>query len=215
MPKFVILLGSFFTAFLAVSLTLMTAAPVSAEIYQFVDRNGIIHLSNVPTDPRYKPLKLDNASRRFPLPATLLNPMISRNARRHGIHPALLRAVIKAESNFIPTAVSRAGAQGLMQLMPNTALSLNVRDPFDPEQNVNGGSKHLRELLDRYKGNLTLALAAYNAGAAAVDRYNALPPIRETRHYVRKVLGFYHTYLAQGWRPISPPSPSKTVAPLK
>lgn len=184
-------------------------------MYQFVDRDGIIHLSNVPADPRYKPVRLDRPTRQFPIPASQLNPMISRNARRHGIHPALLRAVIKAESNFIPTAVSHAGAQGLMQLMPKTARSLKVHDPFDPEQNVNGGSKHLRKLLDRYHGDVTLALAAYNAGVMAVDRYNALPPIRETRHYVRKVLTYYQTYLAQGWRPSSPLRPPHPAASLK
>jgi soluble lytic murein transglycosylase len=94
-------------------------------------------------------------------------------------------------------AVSRAGAIGLMQLMPQTAVRLDVRDLYDPEDNIGGGTKYLRQLLDRFRGNLPLALAAYNAGEHVVDRYRALPPIDETRQYVRKVLRYYRTFLTR------------------
>jgi len=165
------------------------------EIYQYIDAKGTISLTNVPSDARYR--RVDTPSHRLPsiISERELAPMISRFSRQHQLHPALIRAVIKAESDFNPVAVSRAGAVGLMQLMPQTADRMNVRDPYDPEDNIGGGTKYLRHLLDRFRGNLPLALAAYNAGEHVVDRYNTLPPITETRRYVRKVLRYYRTFL--------------------
>jgi soluble lytic murein transglycosylase-like protein len=112
-------------------------------------------------------------------------------ARRHGLDPALVLAVVKVESAFRPQAVSPKGAQGLMQLMPPTARDLGVEDAFDPEQNLDGGARYLRQLLIRYKGDVKRALAAYNAGPGAVDRHKGIPPYRETRQYVRRVLDQY------------------------
>lgn len=165
------------------------------EIYQYVDATGTISLTNVPSDARYR--RVDTLSHRLPsmMSERELAPMISRFSHQHQLHPALIRAVIKAESDFNPGAVSRAGAVGLMQLMPQTAVRMNVRDPYDPEDNIGGGTKYLRHLLDRFQGNLPLALAAYNAGPHVVDRYQTLPPITETRRYVRKVLRYYRTFL--------------------
>ena len=114
-------------------------------------------------------------------------------AAEQALSPALLKAVVAAESGFDPRAVSRAGAQGLMQLMPETADLLGVEDPLVPEQNLRAGGSYLRALIDRY-GDLTRALAAYNAGPEAVDRYGGLPPYRETRAYVARVLTYYRSY---------------------
>lgn len=173
------------------------APTLYAEIYQYIDAKGTISLTNVPSDIRYRRIETQ-PNRLHPLISEReLEPMISRFSREHQLHPALIRAVIKAESDFDPMAVSRAGAIGLMQLMPQTAVRLDVRDLYDPEDNIGGGTKYLRQLLDRFRGNLPLALAAYNAGERVVDRYRALPPIDETRQYVRKVLRYYRTFLTR------------------
>jgi len=117
--------------------------------------------------------------------------IINGSARRHEVDPLLVGALIRHESGFVPTAVSKAGALGLMQLMPETAKSLGVNNAFDPQQNIEGGTKLLRGLLDRYHGQIDLALAAYNAGTGAVDKYGGIPPFPETQAYVRNVLETY------------------------
>lgn len=117
--------------------------------------------------------------------------IINGSARRHEVDPLLVGAVIRHESGFVPTAVSKAGAMGLMQLMPETAKSLGISNAFDPQQNIEGGTKLLRGLLDRYHGQIDLALAAYNAGTGAVDKYGGIPPFPETQAYVRNVLETY------------------------
>ncbi len=137
-----------------------------------------------------------------------LDQAIAWYARQHHLSRALLRAVIKTESDFRSTAVSRTGALGLMQLMPRTAASLKVHDPFNPVENIRGGATHLRYLLDRFHGNLPLALAAYNAGEYRVKRYQQIPPIQETRFYVKKVLSYYHAFRSVKTRRVSTPSQS-------
>ncbi|MGB5217300.1 MAG: lytic transglycosylase domain-containing protein [Smithella sp.] len=121
--------------------------------------------------------------------------LISKAADKFNLDSALIKAIIKAESNFNHRAVSPVGAQGLMQLMPKTASSLKVDDSFHPEKNIEGGARYLRYLLNIYKGNLSLALAAYNAGEGAVAKYHYnIPPYRETQNYVKRVLSFYREY---------------------
>ncbi len=121
-----------------------------------------------------------------------IDAAIDAAAARHHVDPSLVRSVVKVESNFNPNAVSRKGAMGLMQLMPSTARSLNVSNPFDPTQNVDAGVRHLRKLLDSYGGNVRLTLAAYNAGAGAVARSAGVPHFRETQDYVRRITNLYN-----------------------
>jgi soluble lytic murein transglycosylase-like protein len=171
-------------------------------IYQYVDRNGVIHFTNVPTNPRYKKIRSPRAFTQ--LQAKRLSPALHRTITQtslaYRLNPALVRAVIQAESAYDPDAVSPKGAMGLMQLMPEMAWFLNVVNPYDPTQNITGGVRHLRYLLDRFGDNLELALAAYNAGETRVSRENRIPRISETQEYVRKVIGFYQSFAKDGGR---------------
>jgi soluble lytic murein transglycosylase-like protein len=188
---------------------LLLAAPLAhADIYAYTDAAGVVHFTNVPTDPGYK-LVLASPAEPSPVAAKAATPrgdwrkrastyagLIDQTAKRLALQPALLRAVIAIESAFDAHAVSRAGAQGLMQLHPATAKRYGVGDAFDPEQNVHAGARYLSDLLRRYGNDLELALAAYNAGEDAVDRHGRhIPPYRETREYVPAVLKLYRRFL--------------------
>jgi hypothetical protein len=206
------------TVIVGISSLVFSVPTTAAEIYQFIGPNGSISLTNVPSDSRYRRIEVESSRFHATLSEQELEPVIRRHSSQHRLHPALIRAVIKAESDFDPRAVSRSGAIGLMQLMPQTAVRLDVRDMYDPDDNVGGGTKYLRQLLDRFHGNLPLALAAYNAGENAVDHYKALPPFDETRQYVRKVLRYYRTFLVRDGvimeRPVSRyDSPETTTTP--
>jgi soluble lytic murein transglycosylase-like protein len=170
-------------------------APVEAQIYSWRDAEGRLVLSDRPLGTVARTYAVREASRvRSTVPVRTtrtrdFDPLIVQHALNQGVRPDLVRAVIQTESAFDPYARSHKGALGLMQLMPNTAAELGVSDPFEPEQNIRGGVAYLRRLLDRYRNNEELALAAYNAGPAAVDRYGSIPPYRETRNYVARVRG--------------------------
>lgn len=169
-----------------------------ADIYKYVDKEGVLHLTNVPSDHNAKYVMIMKEKRilfHASIDVNKYDDIITKTADKFKLDSALIKAVIKAESNFNHRAVSPVGAQGLMQLMPKTASSLNVEDSFHPEKNIEGGARYLRYLLNNYKGDLTLALAAYNAGERAVAKYNYnVPPYRETQNYVKRVLSFYRTY---------------------
>ena len=165
-------------------------------LYRFVDARGVVHFTDRPNDERYEQVRAPAGLRVQPGPlfsSTAFDPLIARASDAVGLPPALVKAVIHAESAFDPQAVSRRGAMGLMQLMPDTARTLGVREPFEAEDNVKGGTRYLRRLHQRY-GSWTFTLAAYNAGPSAVDRYRGVPPYDETRQYVRKVLSYYRRY---------------------
>lgn len=178
-------------------LLLAFAAPVQADIYRYEDEEGVVHFTDAPTDKKFKvflrDLRKDRQLRtRFRFAANadpkVYEQLIVSTANKYGVSPALVKAVIQAESGYNPNAVSRAGASGLMQLMPGTAKQLKVADSFDPRQNVDGGVRYLKFLLDTFKGDVSLALAAYNAGLGKVARYGGIPPYEETRTYVNRVL---------------------------
>jgi soluble lytic murein transglycosylase-like protein len=183
------------TVILALATALLTPLSAQAQIYAWRDVNGTLVLSDrklnvgaltyaVPDAPGIRATTpLAGAANR-----DQFEPIVQEHAARHALRPALVRAVIQVESGYNPRARSPRGAMGLMQLMPATARELGVRDPYDPAENIGGGCAYLRRLIDRYHGSEELALAAYNAGADAVDRHGkSIPPYQETRDYVRKV----------------------------
>lgn len=184
-------------------------SPAYADIFAFTDASGAIFLSNVQVDSRYKLLvaapdepathnRIAPIARIQPAPhfqGTPFGPLVEETARLNLVDAALLHAVITAESGYNPRAVSRKGASGLMQLMPETARRYGVADIYDPAQNVRGGARYLKDLLRLFNNDLRLTLAAYNAGENAVARFgNTIPPYRETTKYVNKVMELYDQY---------------------
>jgi Transglycosylase SLT domain/Domain of unknown function (DUF4124) len=198
--------------------SVLVAAPAAAgDLYRYVDARGVVHFTDAPKSARYRKIALrrdDGGLRVFapsgsrgglvlrrighPRPRFAQAPesydgLIQIASQAHGVPAALVKAVIAAESSFDPGALSPKGAMGLMQLMPGTARELGVDEPFHDEQNVQGGTRYLRQLYERY-GDWVRSLAAYNAGPEAVDRYDGVPPYRETREYVQRVLSYYRRF---------------------
>jgi soluble lytic murein transglycosylase-like protein len=159
-----------------------------ADIYKYTDNNGVLHFTNIPDGKGYiKILSENNSSIKGEY-----DHIISTSSYKYNIEPAIIKAVITAESNWDPKAISHKGAIGLMQLMPTTAEDMRVSNPFDPGENIEGGTKYLRHLLNRFNGDLDLALAAYNAGPARVEQSGGVPAIPETIQYIKKVNKIYN-----------------------
>jgi soluble lytic murein transglycosylase-like protein len=165
---------------------------LDAALYAYVDDNGVYHFTNVPSNPRYRLVERRTFSPLLSRFVSRYDKEIQAISKQCGVDPDLVRAVIKVESDFNPFAISVKGAQGLMQLMPATAQELKVANPFHPGENIRGGVRYLRYLMDLFGGDLVLALAAYNAGENAVHRYRSVPPYAETKAYIHKVLSLYN-----------------------
>jgi soluble lytic murein transglycosylase-like protein len=166
-----------------------------ADIYRYIDKQGVVHFTNVPTSSNYKLYIREKSKKARPKTHTKkYDSMIKKAQKKYGVEFFLIKAVIKVESDFNSRAVSKKGAKGLMQLMPDNFKALAVMDPFNPSQNIMGGTLYLQRLLKRYAYKLPLALAAYNAGPDAVDKYKQIPPYKETQTYVKKVLKLYSQY---------------------
>jgi soluble lytic murein transglycosylase-like protein len=203
----------------ALLVTMVAAAtPLSAEADVFTRRNasGVIEATNLPDREGFKlayrskgPVTHSPGFRASPSNNRAYDAYIHEAAAFHGVDVALVRAVIQVESEFDPRAVSRAGARGLMQIMPSTAVRLGVLDSFDPRQNIFGGVRYLRILLDMFRGDVSLAVAGYNAGEHAVQRHNGIPPYRETQGYVRKILGLLGAPVALAAPPPAAAAPAK------
>jgi len=194
----------------AAALAAWLAVPALADIYSFRDENGVVHFTNIKgLDPRFKLMRKEGAVNPVSYaPSAPYTPtadelqryaaIIKTASQAYGVDASLVHAVISAESNYNARAVSRTGAQGIMQLMPDTAKRYGVQNSMDPIENIHGGTKYLRDLLAMFKGRLDLVLAAYNAGENAVLRSGGIPPYAETRSYVPRVLGFYRDFQKRG-----------------
>jgi soluble lytic murein transglycosylase-like protein len=200
-------------AFVAVALALGYPGEAAADIFSYTDAEGVVHFSNKPAgDGRYRIFLKSPKNKRSGLPGvvpflpsdtssdrfTRYDEWIHQAAVLYQIPEELIRAVIMVESNYDPRAVSQTGAQGLMQLMPETGLRMSMRDAFDPRENIFGGTRYLRVLANMFNGDLELTIAGYNAGEAAVVRYAGIPPYEETQGYVTRVLGYYRRYRTVG-----------------
>jgi soluble lytic murein transglycosylase-like protein len=192
--KYIVTLPVIFCSFFLTS-------PSSAGIYRYEDANGVIHFTNCPRDPKFKLYireskdDVDNGNRFFSAKdSNQYDSLISEFSKKYRVDFALIKAIIRAESGFNPLAVSRKGAKGLMQLMPETASRVNVSNIFSPRENIEGGVRYFKYLLSLFDDDLRLSLAAYNAGENVVAELRSIPPYRETVDYVRKVLSFYQSY---------------------
>jgi soluble lytic murein transglycosylase len=170
---------------------------VHADIYVYIDDNGVMHFTNTPTSNQhdYKLYIKERTAVSKKFHSTdKFDELISEASKEFNVDSRLLKAMIKAESDFDPRAISRKGAMGLMQIMPENFKMLNLKNPFDPWQNIRAGAQYFKKLYERFNGKLALTLAAYNAGPTAVDRYKRIPPYQETEEYVRRVLRYYRTF---------------------
>ncbi|MGD9017565.1 MAG: lytic transglycosylase domain-containing protein [Desulfobacterales bacterium] len=185
-----ILAGLFFFCLVA------SVGPAAADIYMYKDADGVMHFTNTPTSSRYR-VYLRSKATPYSSTADTFDDFIEEAAMHHGVDFPLIKAVIRAESGFNHRAVSKKGAQGLMQIMPFNFKTLKLSDPYNPRENIMAGTRYLRWMLDRFDGKVGLSLAAYNCGPTVVERYQCVPPIDETLDYVEKVLRYYRQYQAR------------------
>ena len=178
---------------LVIILFLPFVSAARADIYRYVDEDGVIHFSNVPSNCRYR-IYLGESKLDYRTYFSRFDHIIRDASRRHGVDSSLVKAVIRAESDFDNYAVSKKGAQGLMQLMPETAKELAVKDCFDPDENIHAGVRYLKRQLKNFQNDVSLALAAYNAGENAVRRYGRIPPYQETKTFVARVLRYWDEF---------------------
>lgn len=170
----------------------VSAVHAGGDIYKYVDDQGVLCFTNVPVTSDYHIYIRNEAA---PVAVTeRYDEIIEAASKEHNVPVPLLKALIKVESNFNRSAVSRAGAKGLTQIMPVTARELGISNPFDPDESITGGARYLRKLLTRFDGKLPLALAAYNAGPGVVSRFNRIPPIQETQEFVQRVMNYYQAF---------------------
>lgn len=186
--------------FLILVAGLVCIAPASADVFVYKDKQGVLTFTNVPNHAGYRRVLRESTGQATsgPMVNGSYEELIRWASDRYDVDADLIRAVIKAESDFKSNARSQKGAMGLMQLMPGTARLHSVSDAYDPSENVDGGVRHLKMLLERYQGNLELSLAAYNAGSGAVDKHGGIPPFAETKEYIRRVLRYYDSYRGVG-----------------
>ncbi|MBI3393213.1 MAG: lytic transglycosylase domain-containing protein [Nitrospirae bacterium] len=183
--------------FLWLPLVAVLSPAASADIYKYVDEEGVVHFSSARKGPQYQLVVREEkgtSGKHSSVPPTVREDharTIGAKSSAYNVDPELVKAIIRVESGYNATAVSRKGAQGLMQLMPGTARRMSVENPFDPAQNIEGGVRYFKYLMGLFAGNVPLSLAAYNAGEEAVKRYGGIPPYSETRDYVTKVLHYY------------------------
>jgi len=180
--------------------TCIVAPLLHADIYMYVDEDGVYNFTDTPPSESYKLFLKERKPKPKPKKKTgteKYDQYISEASRKHGISIPLLKAVMKVESDFNPKAVSKKGATGLMQIMPQNYELLQIKDPFNPRESIMGGAWYLSQLLDRFDGNVKLALAAYNAGPRTVERSRSIPPIKETVEYVKKIMKYYALFKKQ------------------
>lgn len=178
--------------FLITICSILLPCSAAADIYSFIDESGVAHFSNAPNNFRYNLMIPSRTGRQST--AGRYDRLIDIASRRHRVNPMLIKAIIKVESNFNRLALSEKGARGLMQLMPEVAKEMNVSSPYDPSQNIQAGTRYFRKMLDLFGDDLSLALAAYNAGPARVKAAGGIPNFKETRNFVRKVRSSYQQY---------------------
>ncbi|MBA4371835.1 MAG: lytic transglycosylase [Thermodesulfovibrio sp.] len=212
------------TVFSLLFLVFSLAGTAWSDIFRYTDESGVVCYTDAPFGKKTelvlrenRPEEKQSLSLKQPIARADYSHYVQKAATKYDIDSALINAVIKTESNGNHKAISRKGAIGLMQLMPTTASDMNVRNPYNPEENIEGGTRYLRAMLEKFNGDLTLALAAYNAGPGTVEKYRSVPPISETRDYVKKVYSLYkgkQNYTTSGMPSKNEPPPQAKQAPI-